>query len=155
MTPTPSGEDYRIGKRKESHMEWTTLEAGVCQATGQPYIQFETVQGAELRLGGGEGGPDRETPGSRYCVNVTAQAYVHGDNGFTRDVDVQIWITPTQIAQLVKQYFSTMLWCTGPVYRQLLERLLRKRWSVMTSDFYKLPLEGSDRLEPYHKTAGI
>ncbi|MFA5954040.1 MAG: hypothetical protein WC817_00700 [Patescibacteria group bacterium] len=133
-------------------MEWTTLEARVCGATGKPYVQLETVQGAELLLGGGEGGVDRETPSTRFCLNIAAKAFVPGEDGFAQDIDVQLWITPTQIAQLVKQYFSMMLWHTKPVYRQLLERLLRKRWSVMTSCGYKLRLDGSDRLEPYHKT---
>ena len=135
-------------------MEWTTLEAHQ-DCLGELNVQFETVQGAELLLGAGEGAPDREGLDSRYCININTKVFVPADNGFTREVHVQLWITPTQIAQLVKQYFSEMLRHTSPVYRDLLERLLRKRWSVMTSSVYKMRLEGCTRVEPYHKTHGI
>jgi len=135
-------------------MEWTTLEAHQ-DCLGELNVQFETVQGAELRLGAGEGQPDRERPDSRYCINIKTKVFVPADNGFTREVHVQLWITPTQIAQLVKQYFSDMLRHASPVYRDLLERLLRKRWSMMTSSIYKMKLDGLDRVEPYHHTHGI
>lgn len=78
--------------------------------------QFETVQSARVVLGGGEGAPDRETPRTRFCINVDAKAFVHEDNGFTRDVQIQLWITPTQIADIVKAYFSDLLCHTGKVY---------------------------------------
>ena len=134
-------------------MEWTTLEAS--QYEDGANIQFETVQDTELRLGAGEGAPDRERPDSRYCITIRTRAYAPAAAGFTRDVHVQLWITPVQIAELVKQYFSEMLRHTPRVYRQQLERLLRKRWSVMTSGIYKMKLEGLDRVEPYHKIRGV
>lgn len=133
-------------------MEMTALEA-TRDSFGEENIQFETIQGAELRLGGGEGSPDRETLSTRFCININAKAFVHAENGFTREVHVQLWITPTQIAQLVREYFTDMLRYTPRVYRDLLERILRKRWQVMTSSLYRENnISGTERVKPYHKT---
>ncbi len=134
-------------------MERTTLDA-IRDSNGEDNIQFETILGARTLLGAGEGGLDREKPDSRYCINVNTKAYDPVTDSFSRDIHVQLWITPTQIAEIVKQYFETMLRHAPKVYRQNLERLLRKRWAMMTSGIYKMKLEGLDRLEPYHKTHG-
>ena len=152
MTPTPSGEDYRMGLRRLA-MERTALETTWFDpAANLEVIQFETVQDARVILGGDAGGPDRETPSTRFCIDVDAKAFVREDNGFTRDVRIQLWITPTQIAEIVKGYFSDMLYNTSRVYRELLERILRKRWAVMTSSIYRRKDLGGKRVEPYHKT---
>jgi len=135
-------------------MERTTLEA-LRDSLGEDNIQFETIQGANVLLGAGEGGPNREKPDSRYCINVDTKAYDPATDSFSRDIHVQLWITPTQIAEIVKQYFAEMLRHTPRVYRQQLERMLRKRWTVMTSSIYREEIPGCGRVEPYHKLRGI
>ncbi len=136
-------------------MERTALEVTWKDTvSGQETIQFETVQDAHVLLGGGEGGPDRETPRTRFCINIDAKAYVPEDDGFTRDIHIQLWITPTQIAEIVKAFFSDMLCHTSRVYHDMLERILRKRWSVMTSSLYRNKDFGGERVNPYYKIRG-
>ena len=135
-------------------MERTTLEA-LRDSLGEDNIQFETIRSASVLLGAGEGGPDRETLDSRYCINVDTKAYDPATDSFSRDIHVQLWITPTQIAEIVKQYFAEMLRHAPRVYRQQLERLLRKRWTVMTSSIYREEIPGLERVEPYHKLRGV
>jgi hypothetical protein len=135
---------------KEAVMERTALETHR-DAFGCENIQFETVQDATVRLGGGTGTVDRETLAHCFCINVEAKAYVEADNGFTRPVHIQVWITPTQLADIVKEFFVDFLRHVAPVYRSMLERILRKRWSVMTSGIFKEEFPGTRRVEPYYK----
>jgi len=135
---------------EEEHMERTTLEA-TRDSLDEENIQFETIHDAKVLLGAGEGGPDSERVDSRYCINVGTRAYDPATDSFSRDIHIQLWITPTQIAEIVKQYFAEMLRHTPRVYRQLLERLLRKRWAVMTSLIYQHDYPGCKRVPPYHK----
>ena len=134
-------------------MERTILLSAYQGTDEAPNLQFETIQGASILLGGGEGSPERETLTTRFCINVEAKALVNGD--FTEPVHIQLWITPSQIAEIVKAYFSDMLRYTPRVYRDLLERILRKRWTVMTSSIYRMEIPGLERVEPYHKIRGV
>lgn len=124
------------------------------QATDEsPNLQFETIQGAKIILGGGAGAPDRETPDTRFCINVEAKALVNGD--FTEPVHIQLWITPSQIAEIVKEFFGDMFWHTPKWCRENLQRLLYKRWKLMTSGTYRMEIPGLSRVEPYHKVRGV
>lgn len=71
-------------------MERTILLSAYEEGMGEsPNLQFETIQGASILLGGGEGAPERETPSTRFCINVEAKALVNGD--FTEPVHIQLW----------------------------------------------------------------
>jgi len=135
-------------------MERTILLSAYEEGMGEsPNLQFETIQGASILLGGGEGAPERETPSTRFCINVEAKALVNGD--FTEPVHIQLWITPVQIAEIVKAFFLDFLRHAPRVYKELLERILRKRWAIMTSGVYRMEIPGLSRLDPYHKIRGV
>ena len=130
----------------------TVLEINRNTCDGSETIQLETADDARILFGGHTDQPGYETPRSRICVNLRAKAMVYEDGEFKRDIHLQLWITPGQLAEIVKEFFVGMLRHTSPVYRSLLERLLRKRWSVMTDVSYKVKYSEYDhRVEPYHK----
>jgi hypothetical protein len=134
-------------------MERTTLEVICGPLFGDANFQLETIQSAKVHLGAGEGSTNSEGPESRFCINVDTKAYDPATGTFSRDIHVQLWITPSQIADIVKQYFAEMLRHVPNVYGKLLERILRKRWTVMTSSVYRLDHSpGTPRsLEPYYR----
>ncbi len=134
-------------------MERTILLRAWQLNENSPNLQFETIQGASILLGGGEGRVGSETPSTRFCINVEAKALVDGD--FNEPVHIQLWITPSQIAQIVKSYFEGMFSSTPKWCRENLQRLLHKRWRVMTSGMYQVEIPGTERLDPYHKIRGV
>jgi hypothetical protein len=130
----------------------TTLEVHHNEGFGDT-VQLETADDFRFSIGGNyvylrEG---HETPWTRFCINLDAKALNYESGEFDRKVMVQLWITPAQVAEIVKEYFRDMLENTPRVFRDMLERLLRKRWSVMTNPTWKDP-EDPDRVKPYYKT---
>ena len=126
-------------------MERTTLSSPAQFETILPKtFSFETVPDSPVYLGGGIG-PGFEISETAFTVNVFAKRF-HSEN--EEVVAVQLWITPVQLAELVKAYFAEMI-CNSPkIYRQLLERLLRRRWTVMS---FKSTRKDGNLIQPYHK----
>lgn len=97
------------------------------------FLIARSVQDADVQIGGGEV-PGHES--GRTLLAITVKAVADGE-----PIEVQIWLTIPQLASIVKKFFSGILFHENSrkktLFAKLLQRLLRKRWAVMTSPLLK------------------
>jgi hypothetical protein len=101
-----------------------------------------------VKIGGGEM-PGHESDRTRLAITVKAVA--DGE-----PIEVQIWLTVPQVASLVKQFFYDILFQGNDrrktLFAKLLQRLLRKRWAVMTMPLLKQECgDGEPWFPSYHE----
>src|SRR3989344_2102994 len=100
------------------------------------YRIYESLPDARLQVGGGEAQPGHENAKSQLAITVMARVRTDND----REEEVQLWLTIPQIAVIVWAFFGETI-RQNRTFANMLERLMRKRWSEMTSHFAK-PIEG-------------
>ena len=89
---------------------------------------FDATPESSLRLGN-LSGQGYEVSGTKLCIDVTR--CVEAEKPGEIEV-VQVWLTPPQMAELVKQFFKEVV-TSKKIYASLLQRLLRTRWNLMTA----------------------
>ena len=112
------------------------------------FLIAESVQDANIQLGGGNANPGWETPDSRWALTVKA-VDTRGE-----PIEIQIWFTVPQLASIVKKFFADILIREDngekTIFAKMLQRLLRKRWAVMSSSTAKMKFaDGYCWLPPY------
>lgn len=125
------------------------------------YQAFQSLQGSSIVIGGDYGNRDRERPSTRMFINVTVRACpprecppLDGSDASGPEMDVCLGLTIPQVAFIVKMFFWEFIsYPPKNIFSKFLQRLLEKRWAVMTSNVYKRPSldeEGYNYLL-YHK----
>ncbi len=104
---------------------------------GQSFVMVQPLRGRNVTVGGGAGGPWRETPETVHYVNVVGTLDHRSDRlEKGEEIDVQLGLTTRQMAQIVIRFLWHDL---QGIYRRFLQRLLVKRWATMTAPHYRNP----------------
>ena len=93
---------------------------------------FESQPKSEIHLGQ-TCGRGSETPTSRLAIVVLRCALVEGEP----DTEVQVWLSVEEFVELVKQFFWEVI-SPKNIYMKFLQRLLHRRWQMMTSETAKV-----------------
>ena len=100
---------------------------------------LQTVRDANVTLGnwGGQAGERPDTP---IFINVRVRQ-TNGPAGEPEEgeIDLCFALTVPQMALIVKDFFCDITVGRKNIFAQMLSRLLRKRWAVMTSSLAKDP----------------
>lgn len=98
---------------------------------------FDATSKSRFYLGN-QGGQGHETPRTLLCIDVTRCEIKRADA--TKEDDeaevVQIYLTIPQMVEIVKLFFWDVV-SPGNIYTKFLQRLLKRRWDVMTDDLAK------------------
>lgn len=101
------------------------------------YQSFQAPAGMVIQIGTSDSAGN-EKPGSRHFLNLNGIQPMTGPYGSPvgDPVDITIALTPRQVAQVVRHFFVEVLY-THSICSQLFQRIMNKRWNVMTASEYK------------------
>ena len=101
------------------------------------YQSFQAPQDVVIQFGASDS-PGNEKPGSLHFLNLNGVQPMSGPYGTPvgDPVDITIALTPRQVAEVVKHFFVEVVFAGG-IYQKFFQRLMSKRWAVMTADGYK------------------
>lgn len=104
------------------------------------YQSFRAPEGVAIQFGASDS-VGNEKPGSLHFLNLNGVHVTPGPYGpaIGEPVDITLALSPRQVAQIVKHFFIEVVFAGG-IYGKLLQRLMTKRWAVMTASEFK----GSD-----------
>ncbi len=121
------------------------------------YQSFQASQDIVIQFGASDS-VGNEKPGSRHFLNLNNVQPMSGPYGTPMGdpMDISIALTPRQVAQIVRHFFVEVVFAGG-IYKALLQRLMAKRWAVMTASEYKTPwLDDSGFRElHYHREVAV
>lgn len=98
---------------------------------------FDATSKSRFYLGN-QGGQGHETPRTLLCIDVTRCDIKRADavkEGKEAEV-VQIYLAIPQMVEIVMLFFRDVV-SPGNIYTKLLQRLLKRRWDVMTDSLAK------------------
>ncbi len=114
---------------------------------------YQSLQDAHIFMGNW-GGKGRENPNTPLFINFSAVP-CNGPAGEPAgdEVDLCIALTHRQVAEIVKAFFwDIIMYPKNNVFGQFLNRLLKKRWAIMTSDVAKDSSSDNPWYEVMHYT---
>lgn len=114
------------------------------------YQSFQVPQGVVIQFGASDS-PGNEKPGSRHFLNLNGVQPMSGPYGTPvgDPVDITIALTPRQVAEIVKHFFVEVVFAGG-IYQKFFERLMIKRWALMTASEHKTPAWDFDAFREMH-----
>lgn len=119
------------------------------EQTDLQYQAYDALPG-HVMIGGDFGNRGTETPSSRMILNLKVRPCAPGVGDPTGPaMDIAVALTIPQVAWIVQEFFSGIIgWSSKKnIYRTFLIRMMRKRWSEMTSPAAKFPEAGLDWVE--------
>lgn len=104
---------------------------------------FDSEKKSEVYLGRTHAA-ESENHTAKLCIGIR-QCNLDGDSQET--VEVQVWLTVEQVAEVVKMFFWETI-SSSHIYKTFLQRLLHRRWKVMTSQLsqHTASMPGYDRI---------
>ncbi|MBI2055128.1 MAG: hypothetical protein HYT39_03465 [Candidatus Sungbacteria bacterium] len=114
------------------------------------YQSFQAPRDVVIQFGASDS-VGNEKPGSLHFLNLNGVQPMSSPYGTPvgNPVDISIALSPRQVAQIVKHFFVEVVFAGG-IYQKFFERLMTKRWALMTAAEYKSPVMDSEAFREMH-----
>ncbi len=103
------------------------------------YQTYQSLRGTNIMFGGTGGSRADEDHRTRHilCIQVRPCSNPYVEDQQSEQMEVQLALTTRQLAQIVWSFFGDTVFGPGTIFHTFLQRLITKRWALMTHPSFK------------------